>query len=74
MEVVVLSLCWTRCWVVLFSCGGVFLLSGAVRGAGLFLHLCATSFSGGMLAFSVFVNMFCFLSRQVLALVLLIVV
>ena len=74
MEVVVLSLCWTRCWVFLFSCGGAFLLLGAVRGAGLFLHLCATSFSGGMLAFSVFVNMFCFLSRQVLALVLLIVV
>ena len=51
-----------------------FLLLRAVTGAGLFPHLCATSFSGGVLAFYVFVIMFCFLSRQVLALVLLIVV
>ena len=52
--------CFFRCWVL--------------RGVGLFPHLCATPFSGGVLAFYVFVIMFCFLSRQVLALVLLIVV
>ena len=50
--------CFFRCWVL--------------RGVGLFPHLCATPFSGGVLAFYVFVIMFCFLSRQVLAHVLLI--